>query len=134
HENYASTKELALTDGKRGTWSYGDGRWQAILEADFDVIIDLEEVKTIKSITATFLQEYHAWIWLPKEVNIYTSTDNENFNLLTTLTHDLPVDQTGYYLKDFGWEGETQARYIRYEAKIVDRPGAWLFTDEIIVN
>lgn len=134
HENYASTKELALTDGKRGTWSYGDGRWQAVLESDFDVILDLEEVKTIRNITATFLQEYHAWIWLPKEVNIYTSTDNENFNLLTTLTHDLPVDQTGYYLKDFGWEGETQARYIRYEAKIVDRPGAWLFTDEIIVN
>lgn len=133
-EHYASTKELALTDGKRGSWSYGDGRWQAVLESDFDVIIDLEEVKTVKSITATFLQEYHAWIWLPKEVYIYVSVDNENFKLLTTLTSDLPIDQTGYHLQDFGWEGETQARYIRYEAKIVDRPGAWLFTDEIIVN
>lgn len=134
HKSYASTGELALTDGKRGSWSYADGRWQAVLGKDFDVTIDLAEVKTVKNITATFLQEYHAWIWLPKEVNIYISTDNENFKLLKTITHDLSPDQTGYYLRDFGWIGEEQARYVRYEAKVVDRPGAWLFTDEIIVN
>lgn len=134
HENYAAAKEMTLTDGKHGTWSYGDGRWQAVLEADLDVIIDLEEIKTIKHITATFMQEYHAWIWLPKEVNIYVSKDNKDFELLTTLTHDIPVDKTGYYLRDFGWKGNTEARYIRYEAKIVDKAGAWLFTDEIIVE
>lgn len=134
HKNYAADKELTLTDGKRGSWSYGDGRWQAVLDLDFDVTIDLEEIKTIQNITATFMQEHHAWIWLPKEVNIYTSIDNENFELLATITHDIAVDQTGYILKDFGWEGKTEARYVQYVAKAIGREGAWLFTDEIIIN
>ncbi len=134
HKNYAADKELTLTDGKRGTWSYADGRWQAVLDLDFDVTIDLEKVIPIQSITATFMQEHHAWIWLPKEVNIYTSIDNENFELLATITHDIAIDQTGYILKDFGWEGKTEARYIRYVAQAIGREGAWLFTDEIIIN
>lgn len=134
HASYAAMGDETLTDGKLGTWSYGDKRWQAVLESDFEVVIDLEEVMPIYSIQATFMQQYHAWIWFPTKVDIYVSKDNENFELLATVKHDMSEDRTGYHLKDFGWDGTAEARYIKYSAKIVDRAGAWLFTDEIIVR
>lgn len=134
HESYAAMGDKTLTDGKLGTWSYGDKRWQAVLESDFEVVIDLEKVMPIHSIQATFMQQYHAWIWFPTQVDIYVSKDNKDFEFLTTVTHDLSEEITGYHLKDFGWNGNAEARYVKYSAKIVDRAGAWLFTDEIIIR
>lgn len=134
HKAYVANGDSTLTDGKRGSWSYGDGRWQGFLMKNLDVTIDLGEVKPVKSVMATFMQEYHAWISLPKVVNVYASKDGENFELLGTQETDIPVSQTGYYVKDFGWQGETEARYIRYEAQVADRRGSWVFTDEIIVQ
>lgn len=134
HPKYTASAERALTDGRRGNWSYSDEVWQGFLESDIDVTIDMGEITDIKEIKATFLQEFHAWIWMPKEINISISEDNKAFTLLEKIEPNFPVDKTGYFLEDYGWKGETKARYIRYHAKASGRAGGWLFTDEIVVN
>ena len=36
--------------------------------------------------------------------------------------------------REFGWTGQTEARYVRLKARHNGRHGGWIFTDEIIVE
>lgn len=135
HEKYKANNEQTLTDGKRGTWSYSDGIWQGFLDSDMDVTIDLGKVQPIHAVTATFMQDYLGWIWMPAYVEISASQDGKEFKLLEKIENKLPFEQGGFYLENFGWKGNTDARYVRYLAKSSGkRVGGWIFTDEIIVE
>ena len=48
------------------------------------------------------------------------------------IEHEIVVDELPSF-KSFGWEGETEARYIRYKAHR-SRYSGFLFVDEIIVR
>ena len=57
--NYNAVDEATLTDGLRGGWSYGDGRWQGFLhrgDQRVDVTIDLEKPTDITYVGADFMQ------------------------------------------------------------------------------
>lgn len=131
-DQYAAGGETALTDGLRGSWSYGT-RWQGFLD-DIDVTIDLGTTKPLHEITADFIQWFSAWVWLPTRVEIAVSDDGREFRTLATLTNDYPEEAERPEYRAFGWQGEAQGRYVRYRAWRNDRPGGWLFTDEIIVR
>ena len=63
---YAAAWDATLTDGKRGTWTYADERWQGFLgRGGVDVIIDLEKVTKIKSISADFMQICGPGVFMP---------------------------------------------------------------------
>lgn len=134
HPRYTAAAQATLTDGLRGGWSFGDDRWQGFVDSDMDVVIDLGEARQINSINATFIQDYLGWIWMPKEVSIFVANDDKNYTLLKTIENALSPEERGFFFCDFGWEGVSQARYIRYVAKSGGRPGGWIFTDEIIVK
>ena len=53
---------------------------------------------------------------MPSQVSISASIDGNTFTDLTTIDHDVVRDDAVTF-KTFGWEGETQARYIRYQAE-----------------
>lgn len=131
-DQYAAGGETALTDGLRGSWSYGT-RWQGFLD-DIDVTIDLGTTKPLHEITADFIQWFSAWVWLPVRVEIAVSDDDREFRTLATLTNDYPEEAERPEYRAFGWQGEARGRYVRYRAWRNDRPGGWLFTDEIIVR
>ena len=130
---YAAGGEGALTDGVRGSWSYGT-RWQGFIDGDFDVTVDLGKVQSIKEIAADFIQWYTAWIWLPKQVEIAVSDDGENFRTLATLANDYPETEERPEFRTFAWKGSDRGRYVRYRALRNDRVGGWLFTDEIVIR
>ena len=69
---------------------------------------------------------------MPTEVIISVSDDNETFTELTRIEHELVMDDALTF-KNFGWQGETNARYVRYVARI-GKKGGWLFTDEIVIK
>ena len=130
---YAAAGDATLTDGKRGTWTYADGRWQGFLgRGGVDVIIDLEEVTTIRSIAADFMQICGPGVFMPCLVEIAISEDGENYTKIADIEHEVVVDELPSF-KSFGWEGEAQARYIRYKAHR-SRYSGFLFTDEIVVR
>ncbi|MGL5682473.1 MAG: glycoside hydrolase family 20 protein [Marinifilaceae bacterium] len=132
NRHYAATKELALTDGLRGCWTYGDGRWQGFIGRGVDVVIDLDSVMPLTSIKAEFMQSRGPELWLPSEVIVSVSEDGENYTELSREGHDVSPQYEGLVIRSFGWEGNTQARYIRYVAKHSVARG-WLFVDEIVV-
>ena len=131
--NYNASYDKTLTDGKRGSWTYGDGIWQGFLykgDQRVDVTIDLEELTDIKYIGADFMQITGPGVWLPATVTIAVSDDGENFRELTTIENQ-QKDTSGLSFKTFAWEGNDKARYVRYIAKSLQ---GCLFTDEIIIN
>ena len=47
---------------------------------------------------------------------------------------DIPDDVPKLLLKEYGTVCQGEARYVRVHAVKNPRPGAWLFTDEIVIN
>ncbi|MBR5470056.1 MAG: family 20 glycosylhydrolase [Paludibacteraceae bacterium] len=130
---YSAGGDNALVDGITGSFSYTDGCWQGFSLNDMDVTIDLDSVQNIESISATFMQLLGPWVWLPTEVEILVSNDNENFIPIYCWKNDIPTTQEGLILKKVGFEGETSARFIRYKAKTCGIEHGWMFIDEIVV-
>lgn len=132
YEGYAAGGDSTLVDGNRGAWNNNDGVWQGFIKGGVDVTIDLGEVTPITTVNADFMQICNPWIFMPTEVIISVSNDNETFTELTRIEHELVMDDALTF-KNFGWQGETSARYVRYVARI-GKKGGWLFTDEIVIK
>ncbi|MGL5227177.1 MAG: discoidin domain-containing protein, partial [Bacteroidales bacterium] len=97
-------------------------------------VVDLGEVQPIHEIRAQFMQLVGPWIWLPKEVEYSVSDDNVNFTPVATLTHDIPLDTDTMLFKDFTFDGKTEGRYVKMKVKAIDKVGAVMFVDELIIN
>ena len=132
-DNYRSSGDGALVDGIRGGWDFHDGAWQGFIgHGRLDVTIDLGEVKALKQVKASFFQSASAVIYTPGEVVIQVSEDGENFKTLDDSRHDVDTS-ADFCVKDCEWNGETKARFVRYQAK-AGPEGGWIFTDEVIVK
>lgn len=133
-ENYPAAGEATLTDGFRGGWNYNDQLWQGFVTKDrVDVVIDLEKETPIHSVAADFMQICGPEVFMPERVVISVSNDGKEFTQLAEIKHEVVRDDAVTF-KNFGWEGEASARYIRYQALASDKFGGVLFTDEIVVK
>ena len=132
--HYAAQGEKTLVDGVRGGGMYNDDRWQGFIDCDFDVTIDLGKETDIKQVCAEFIQLKGPYVWLPKQVIISSSVDGEHYDTLATVDNDISPDIETLQFKEFGWEGNAKARYIRYKALSNGIAGGWLFTDEIRIK
>lgn len=131
--NYPSSRESALTDGIRGGWNYSDGLWQGFLSRGdnrMDITVDMETETKISFISAEFMQLTGPGVWFPTTVEISVSNDGINFTSLTTINHTQQQSK-GVSFKEYSWQGETRARYVRYVAKATN---GVLFTDEVIIR
>lgn len=133
YPTYTAGGDSALTDGIHGGWNNSDKRWQGFIgRGGIDVCIDLEKEQTIKSVAADFMQLCEPGIYLPAEVEISISTDSSTFENIAHITHNVVRDDSLSF-KNYGWEGEANARYIRYRA-MRGKQGGFMFTDEIVVK
>ncbi len=143
---YPASGNNALTDGIRGMLNYSMGNWQGYEGADMDATIDLQQTTSIHKITAGFLSDPGSWIFLPKQVEFYVSTDGKKFTFLDkqTLPTAKPSDLNTIAIKDVAYAfNPMKVRYIRVKVTaIINCPEwhsgkgnkAWLFSDEIIVE
>ena len=114
--NYPANGEKTLTDGLRGGWNYNDKRWLGFANNHrMDVVIDLEKVTKIHSVSADFMQIWGPYVYMPSKVVISSSVDGKDYTQLTAIDHQVQKDDSVSF-KKFSWEGETDARYIRYQA------------------
>ncbi|MBR2300528.1 MAG: discoidin domain-containing protein, partial [Bacteroidaceae bacterium] len=112
---------------------YLDKRWQGTMK-DVDVTIDLGSVQPVKYVGASFMHSAGAWVHVPKKMDVYLSEDGENFVLAGTVWGDIPNEIPKILFKQYSVVCNKKARYIRVHATRNDRAGAWLFTDEIVIN
>ena len=89
---YEASGTSTLVDGLRGGDEYRTGDWQGYYATPFEATIDLGKSKTITSMTLGCIQDIRPWIWLPENVEFFTSTDGVNFELLERVTHNVLED------------------------------------------
>ena len=134
YSGYTAGGDDALVNGIRGGWNYSDKLWQGFLDKNgLDATIDLEKETAIKNVNADFMQICGPGVFMPKEVIISISNDGETFTELAKIEHQVVKDDEVTF-KNFAWEGEANARYVRYQAKIDRHFGGFLFVDEIVIK
>jgi len=140
---YTAGGTNGLVDGIHGEPN-AFGAWQGFYGDDFEVVIDLGEIRSFKKIETTFLQQYPSWIWLPAEVEYSISDDNSSFTRVYNHQNIVPLNQPDSFIKAFTFTyEETHARYVKVTAKNIKtcppwHPGsgekAWIFVDEIKIE
>ena len=132
YSGYTAGGDDALVNGIRGGWTYGDKLWQGFLKG-VDVTIDLEKETPIKEVNADFMQICCPGVFMPKQVIVSISNDGKEFTELAKVDHQVVKDDAVTF-KTFGWTGEANARYVRYQASHDDNFGGFLFVDEIVIK
>ena len=135
----------ALIDGILGTEDFRTGTWQGYSDTDLNAVIDLGKVKEIHNVKLSFLRDQRSWIFLPKDLKIFTSSDGINFNKYYHSTFNSPTNTDDIKIETIEFSKSTKARYVKVIAKNygslpkwhLGAPfdgKAWIFVDEIQIK
>jgi hypothetical protein len=83
--SYSAGGAQALMDGIYGKLNWRAGDWQGYQGQDVEVIMAFDKAKKISHIAANFLEDQNSWIFYPKEVSFYVSTDSTHWTLVESL-------------------------------------------------
>jgi predicted alpha-1,2-mannosidase len=86
---YTAGGNDALLDEIHGTANWRAGEWQSYYGNNFEAVVNFKDKRNITEIRLTFLQDIRSWIWIPRNVKIYGSTDNINFEFIETIENDI---------------------------------------------
>ncbi len=141
---YTGGGENAIVDGIRGTTNFASGEWQGIQGKPYEAVIDLQRLREIRELGASFLQVAGPWIWMPDRVEFEVSTDGVNFTKVAEINPAFPVREMKPTIREVIEKiAPVRVRYVRIRAfnfgKIPDwHPGAggdpWIFIDEILIR
>ena len=142
---YTAGGDNGIIDYLRGPHDFRTGFWQGYQGQDFEAVVKLAYTQNVSYVAAGFLQEIRSWIWMPKDVSFYYSTDGVDFKELGTVYHQVADDDYTQQVLDFelNIEPSVRARYIKVRASYFGKNpdwhlGAgyesWLFIDEIIIK
>lgn len=132
---YAAAGDATLTDGLRGSWSYGDQRWQGFIggkDYRFDVTLDLGKQTSFTTVATDFMQMCGPEIYYPEDYVVSISDDGVNFKELGRMHHKSEKTVNPDVLT-FMVKKAAKARYIRVQAT-ASAFGGWLFADEVVVK
>jgi predicted alpha-1,2-mannosidase len=141
--HYTAGGDLALIDFLSGAADFRAGGWQGYEGVDIHATVELEKTRPIKELAIRFLQDENAWIFMPLEVEFFTSKDGVTFTSVDKVMNDISYKQKGSLTKTFTITTNQQAKYIRVIARNrgvcpPDHKGAggksWIFADEIFVK
>lgn len=140
---YNAGGDRALIDQLTGSKDFRTGAWQGYYGKDLELELDFKKTLKINHINMRFLQDIKSWIWMPSEVQFYSSDNGTDWYALQTIKNTTPKDAYGATIGLFGFEKSIQTRYL----KIVAVNGGvcpnwhlgagyptWLFADEIMIQ
>ena len=143
-QQYDGNGTNGLIDDIRGEVDWRKGNWQGYQKTDMDVVIDLQKVKAVSSVTIGLLQDSRAWIVLPKYIIIETSADGKQYSQIYSGENFLPIEDEKAQIKNVEAVFSTvNARYVRIKAIQYGKLPAWhlgaggdthIFADEISVK
>ena len=95
---YAAAGDKTLIDHLRGGENYRTGNWQGFRE-NLIATVDLGVAKEISTISLGCLQDIRSWIFFPTKIEILTSTDNETYTRLSSITNTFSDTIEGTFTK-----------------------------------
>lgn len=136
--------QLTLVDGDLAGPVHDSGDWLGFEGKDFEAIVDLGQITSVKNIEVQFLSKPSVGIFLPASVEFAFSSDGTNFSSSVHTSHNISEKQEGPLVEIIGADGiESQSRFIRIKAKALGKIpdwhharglDGWLFVGEIMVN
>lgn len=142
---YNAGGDNALIDGVFGTEDFRTGTWQGYFDTDLEAIVDLGKIKMINNLQISFLKDQRSWIFLPKEMQIYTSIDGKEFAKHKTWQFPTPINEEKVAIEKVVISKLGKARFVKIIAKKIgklpewhlgfqDDGRSWLFVDEIQIK
>lgn len=139
---YAAAGDASMTDGLRGSWNYGDKRWQGFIGGStktddgqtirFDVTLDLGKTTSFSSVATDFMQMCGPEIFYPADYIVSVSDDGKTFRELGRMHRD-SERTVNPDVMTFSVAKKAKARFIRVQAT-ASAFGGWLFADEVVVK
>jgi len=140
-KTYDGGGDNAIVNGLRGGLNFRDGHWQGYFGTDFEATITFDSIQRIDSVISSFYQYNLSWIFMPKQILVYTSVDGDNYYKRAKLSPKISAKQEGHFFKEFVMSfPEVEAKYIKIKAVNYGvcpdwHPAAgsksWLFVDEV---
>lgn len=142
HPRYARDADKVLTNGIHGSNDYKI-QWLGWDVPRFEAVVDLGADREVARITATYLQTLTDWIFFPKQVTFYVSTDGTHFTQVGMEAQPEVNRAVAVGVRDFSCTANTRGRYVKV---VTDGVGicppwhlgaggkAFAFLDEIIVE
>ncbi len=133
-----------LTDCKRGSTDFRDGKWLAIEKNDFLAIIDLGSELPVGKVELGYLERQRQFIFPPKQVDVWVSADGNEY--IKVGSEKLVVDLKNTEPETRSVEVSFQALNARYVKILAKNIGfcpsghkwagrkAWLFLDEVSIE
>ena len=142
---YNAGGDNALIDGVLGTEDFRTGTWQGYFDTDVVAIVDIGKQEVIYNIGVSFLRDQRSWIFLPKEIQIYTSVDGVNFKSEFNWILKEPINTEEVKIQKINISKLGRARYVKLVAKkLGELPKwhlgykhdgrSWIFIDEIKIQ
>lgn len=142
--HYAELGKTALTDGLYGGASFVES-WVGWEGTDAAFVVDLGEVKEVRSAETDFLHQIGAWILFPLKVTYSYSEDGSSYTLWSET--EMPEDTDGKVkfkaVKAEALDNPVKARYVKVEitaTKVCPHwhygvgQKSWVFVDEVTVE
>ena len=138
HKSYQGAKETGMVNVLRGSKNFHDGQWQAWLDNDMELVIDLENDTEISKVAVGSMENQGSGIYFPIKVEVFLSLDGKKYSRVGSQSRAFKANGSTQ-LKDFVLEFNVQkAKYIKVKAvNLGSSPtggGSWLFVDEIVVE
>jgi len=138
HDRYQGAGAYNMVNTLRGSKNFHDGQWQAWLENDMEVIIDLDKENSISQVIVGSMENQGSGIYFPTAVIIFASNDGNTYEEIGRIER-LYAKNAGSELKDFKIDfKEQKARYVKIVAmNMKNAPnggGAFMFIDEIVIE
>ncbi|MEO6039510.1 MAG: family 20 glycosylhydrolase, partial [Saprospiraceae bacterium] len=141
-DQYNGGETYALTNGVVGN-PKAYGSWVGLVNQDIDPIIDLGVPTKFSRVTLHYLDAQGSWIYPPRGVVVYGSTDGQNFTSLASHVIEAQVKPGSHVETVVLVTPDANLRYLKVVVQkfgvIPDGApgageGAWVFVDEIIVD
>ena len=137
-DSYKGVGEFNLVNTIRGTKNFRDGQWQAWLDKDMEVVIDLEKETSISQVIVGSMVNQGPGIYYPTKIEAFISEDGKNYKIAGSVENAY-AKNAGSELKDFKINfPEQKARFVKVVATSLKQTptggSVWLFIDEILID
>jgi hexosaminidase len=103
-----------------------DPEWMGVKGKDFEAVLDLGEIRTLKRLASGFFQSTYELIFLPEAVTYSLSQDGKSYRAIATVRNDISPKTQQALMKDFVASfSPTKTRYIKMIAQSVKICPAW---------
>lgn len=137
-KQYPGQGEVGLVNVFRGSKNFHDGQWQAWLNEDVEVDIDLLDTLTIRSVSVGTMENQGSGIYFPTEVEVLISDDGTNFHSVGATSRRYAANGLPLLEEFIVGFPPLSARYLRVEVRNLGSGpmggGSWMFIDEVIVR